>query len=52
MNKILIIVGMAVIGGLSGGAIVFPEQAVLLSALSASVATVIGIITGVSLKKD
>lgn len=52
LNKILIIVASAAIGGLSGATVVFPDMAVMLSAISGSIATIVGIITGISLKKE
>lgn len=52
LNKILIILGSAVIGGLSGACLAFPDQAVTFAGISGCIATLIGIFTGVSLKKE
>lgn len=50
--KITILVASTVVGFLSGASIVWPANVVLFSTISASIASIVAIITGISLKKD
>lgn len=50
--KITILVSSSVVGFLSGASIVWPDNVVLFSTISGSIAAIVAVITGISLKKD
>lgn len=50
-KKVLVIIGSALVGGLGGAAIAFPDMAALFAGISGGIGLVVAAITGISLVK-